>query len=92
MKKKKLTQGSYTIEMAMITGVVLFVIISLLVGSRIIYNRAKAIAHQYEIAITERQQELVGLWGNLDEEIKSIEMDKIKPSEYLRKAQFIKEM
>ena len=90
--KKLFVQGSFTVEMAMITGIVLFVIFSVLAGGRIVYNRAKVIANEYENAITERQHELVGLWGTLDEEIESIVIDEIEAVKYLRKAQFIKEM
>jgi len=90
--KKRCLQGSFTVEAAMIMGVVLLVIFSTLLGCRIVYNRAKMIAHQYEYAITDRYYELTGLWGELSEEVELIKMNVIEPVKYLRKAQFIKEM
>ena len=90
--KKRLMQGSFTVETAMMIGVILLVIFSALAGSRIVYNRVKVIANQYENAITERYHEVVGLWGDLEEEPKLIELDKMEAVKYLRKAQFIKEM
>lgn len=90
--KKQYLQGSFTVEAAMIMGIVLLVIFAALQGSRVVYNRAKTIAYQYEYAITNRYYELTGLWGELSEEIESIETNVIEPVKYLRKAQFIKEM
>ena len=90
--KNTYTQGSYTVEMAMIMGTVLFAIFAVLGGSRIVYNRAKIVSYQYEYAITQREHEIAGLWGTLSEKVESIEMDMIEPVSYLRKAQFIKEM
>ena len=89
---KRCVQGSFTLELAMIMGVILFVIFSVLMGSRMIYNRAKIVAHQYEYAITQREQEIAGLWGDQRERMSPVELEEIDPVAYVRKTQYIKEM
>lgn len=86
--KKEWVQGSFTIEAAMIMGVVLFAIMSLLDGTRIVYNRVLLTAYEYEYAITKREKELTGLWGQADTEV-TVELEELKPVSFLRTAQML---
>lgn len=50
-------QGSFTVEAAMIMGIVLLVILSVLEGSRFVYERSMQTAREYEIAISEGEED-----------------------------------
>ena len=91
LKKRTCEQfrnGSFTVEAAMIMGVVLFAIMTVLYGTRIVYNRALLTAHAYEYAITGRESGIAGLWGATDEKI-DVELEELKPVSFLRKSQII---
>lgn len=88
MKFTKLANASFTVEAAMIMGIVLFVIMSVLYGTQTVYNRTLITANVYESAITGREHEVSGLWGKNDYNI-SINLEELYPVSFLRKSQFI---
>lgn len=87
-KWKSLKQGSLTVEAGMIMGVVLFSILSVLTGTKIVYNRVLITAKGYETAITGRESEAVGLWGT--EDILEVELESLEPVSFLWKSQMLK--
>ncbi len=88
--KTILAQASFTVEAAMIMGTVLFVIMAVLYSAQTVYNRVLITAQVYEDAITGREHEVTGLWGQNDYDI-SINLEKLYPVSFLRKSQFITE-
>lgn len=89
-RKNNFLQGSFTVEAAMITGVIMMAILSVLTGARIVYNRAIMTAGAYENAVTGREHKPAGLWGQ--SEIVEVDLESLKPAIFIRKAQTVKEM
>lgn len=90
-KWKVLQNGSFTLEAAMIMGVVLFAMMAVLTGTKTVYNKVLVTAKGYEIAITGRMSEIAGLWGNA--EAVEVELEELNPVEFLWKSQAVnKEM
>lgn len=78
-------KGSFTVEAAMLMGVVLFVVLSVLSVSKDVYNRSLMTAHAYETAVTGRNAEIAGVWGAAD----PIEVvwENVEPVFFIRTAQ-----
>lgn len=87
-KLKNWKRGSFTVEAAMIMGVVLFTMMAVLTGTRTVYNNVLVTAKGYEIAITGRKSETAGLWGNA--EAVEVEMEELNPVEFLWESQAVK--
>lgn len=87
-KWKFLQNGSFTLEAAMIMGVVLFALMAVLTGTKTVYNKVLVTAKGYEITITGRKSETAGLWGNA--ETVEVELEELKPVEFLWKSQAVK--
>lgn len=89
MEKNRWRRGSFTVEAAMLMGILLFAILSVLNGTRTVYNRVLVTAHRYECEITKRESEIAGMWGTAEEP--EVELEELNPVSFLRRTQIVKE-
>lgn len=82
-------RGSFTVEAAMLMGIVLFTILSVLNETKTIYNRVLVTAYAYECEITKRESEIAGMWGTAEEP--EVELEELNPVAFLRRTQIVKQ-
>lgn len=87
--RKDIRRASFTVEAAMLMGIVLFVILSSLYTAQTVYNKTLLLADAYEEAITKREKEVNTFWGTEDADI-SIEIEELEPVSFLWRSQWAK--